>query len=143
MSCRIALISCVKSKLPTAAPARDLYTSSLFQKMRAYAEANADRWYILSAEHGLLSPDTVIEPYERTLNRMRQHDRLKWAGRVQEQLVNVLPKECEVLIIAGRRYHENISPFLRERGYKVLLPFEGLSMGRLLRALSAASLNDV
>lgn len=143
MSYRIALISCVKSKLPTAAPARDLYTSSLFQKMRAYAEANADRWYILSAEHGLLSPDTVIEPYERTVNRMPQQDRLNWAARVRDQLMHVLPKECEVIIIAGRRYHENISPFLIEHGFKVSLPFDGLSMGRLLRALSTPSLKDV
>src|SRR5690606_13413659 len=55
----IALVSCVSSKEPHAAPARDLYTSALFRKARAYAERNADAWYILSAKYGLVDPNRV------------------------------------------------------------------------------------
>ncbi len=32
-------------------------------------------WFILSAEYGLLSPETEIAPYERTLNTMSVSDR--------------------------------------------------------------------
>jgi hypothetical protein len=68
MSTRVALVSCVKSKRSAPTPACDLYTSPLFRHLRGYAEANADTWYILSAGHGLLRPDQVVAPYERTLN---------------------------------------------------------------------------
>ena len=53
---RVALVSCVKSRRPEPAPARDLHTSPLFRAMRRYAESHADAWYILSAKHGLVEP---------------------------------------------------------------------------------------
>jgi Family of unknown function (DUF6884) len=82
MGIRVALVSCVKSKQDSPAPAGDLYTSPLFRSFRRYAEANADVWYVLSAEHGLLHPDQIVATYERTLNAMRKSDRLAWARRV-------------------------------------------------------------
>jgi hypothetical protein len=135
MSARVALVSCVKSKRETAAAACDLYTSPLFRALRGYAEANADTWYILSAEHGLLRPDQHIAPYERTLNTMRQPERLAWAERVQQQLLRALPPGAEVIILAGMPYRENLVPFLREHGFSVRVPLEGLSFGRQLQRL--------
>ena len=44
MGIRVALVSCVKSKQDSPAPAGDLYTSPLFRSFRRYAEANADVW---------------------------------------------------------------------------------------------------
>src|SRR5690606_19437005 len=108
---RVALVSCVKSKRASAAPASELYTSQLFRSLRGYAEANADTWYILSAAHGLLRPTQVVEPYERTLNNMRKADRLAWADRVKRQLIEVLPTEAEVILLAGERYRGDLIPF--------------------------------
>ena len=59
----IALVSCVKSKLPGPCLARDLYTSVRFRRMRTYAEREADRWFILSAKYGLVEPDAVLHSY--------------------------------------------------------------------------------
>src|SRR2546425_734049 len=106
MSARIALISCVKSKHNAPSPARDLYTSTLFNGMRKYAEHNADAWFILSAEYGLLTPDQLISPYEKTLNRMPKAGRVRWADRVQQQLIKSLPSGATVIILAGDRYRE-------------------------------------
>ncbi len=78
--------------------------------MRAYAEANADRWYILSAEYGLVRPDQTLEPYERTLNRMGSADREAWAARVRHQLDEVLPNRAHVIVLEGTRYRENLIP---------------------------------
>ena len=133
---RIALVSCVKSKRGSASAARDLYVSPLFQLMRAYAEANADRWYILSAEYGLVRPDQTLEPYERTLNRMGSADREAWAARVRRQLDEVLPNQAHVIVLAGTRYRENLIPYLRARGCEVSIPLEGLSFGRQLQRLN-------
>jgi hypothetical protein len=52
---RVFLLACVKEKAAGPVPAGDLYVSDLFKKARAYAEAHADRWYILSAEHHVLA----------------------------------------------------------------------------------------
>jgi hypothetical protein len=132
---RVALVSCVKSKRPEPAAAKDLYTSELFRRFRRYAETTADRWYILSAEHGLLDPEQIVAPYERTLNRMALADRLSWANRVQAQLKDTVPANAEVVILAGQRYREYLVPFLQSRGHSVNIP-----LGRaLIRASTTAS----
>jgi hypothetical protein len=137
MKYRVALVSCVKSKQSAAARASELYTSDLFRKMREYARANSDAWYILSAEHGLLDPNQVIEPYERTLNTMGKADRDTWAKKVQQRLLEVIPPNSQVIILAGERYREGIVPFLEEHAFQVIVPMEGLSFGRQLQWLNA------
>ena len=135
---RVALVSCVKKKRGSAAPAGDLYLSQLFRGLRHYAEAHADVWYILSAEHGVLHPEQVIEPYERTLNAMPKRDRLAWAERVEQQLLELLPADAEVILLAGSRYREEIEPFLRRQGFHVTIPLEGLGIGKQLQQLKRA-----
>lgn len=52
----VGLVGCTSQKLKRPAPARELYVSSLFKKASAFAERSCDRWYVLSAKHGLLHP---------------------------------------------------------------------------------------
>lgn len=136
MNTRIALVSCVKSKRPLPAAARDLYTSTLFQALRRYAERHADAWYILSAEHGLLQPEQVITPYERTLNNMTKGERQAWAAGVMKMLPEVLRPGAEVIILAGVRYRKDLVPFLEQRGFSVRIPLEGLRFGEQLQRLN-------
>jgi uncharacterized protein DUF6884 len=57
----------VKKKLTHRAPAEDLHVSPLFVGRCRYVEGSCDRWFILSAEHGLVTPATELEPYDETL----------------------------------------------------------------------------
>jgi hypothetical protein len=138
---KVALVSCVKSKRNSSAPARDMYTSPLFRLLRLYAEEVADLWYILSAEHGLLHPSDVIAPYERTLNVMPTRERVLWAERVQKQLLKALPVRAEVIILAGVRYRQDLVPFLTAHGFHPSVPLEGLTLGRQLQRLKALGFN--
>lgn len=135
MKQRIALVSCVKSKKSVSAPAGQLYTSPLFRSLVQYAEAHADQWFILSAEHGLLHPEEVVAPYERTLNRMANAERLAWAERVQRQLLQTLPRRSEIIVLAGERYREHLIPFLEAHGFTVSIPLQGLPFGKQLQRL--------
>lgn len=136
---RVFLVSCVAEKEAIAMPAADLYTSPWFVKARALVEATRDPWFILSAEHGLLAPDRVIEPYEWTLNTMSVNERREWARRVEQQMEESLPEAEEVVVLAGNRYRENLMPYLRERFSKVTVPMEGLTIGRQLNWLNNAA----
>jgi hypothetical protein len=139
----VALVSCVKAKRSVSSPARDLYTSALFRAMRRYAEAQADAWFILSAEHGLVHPEQVLDPYERTLNKMTTAERRVWAQRVQQSLLTELPAPSNVVILAGLRYREFVVPFLREHGFLVTIPLAGLRLGHQLQRLKALTRNHV
>lgn len=128
----IHLVSCVSKKAEHAAPARDLYLSAWFMKARAYVEARGGPWFILSAEHGLLQPDRVTAPYERTLARMGVVDRRAWAKEVTEQLDVLGVRADRIVVLAGLRYREFLMPALLSRATSVEIPMEGLGIGQQL-----------
>ncbi len=128
----VHLVSCVSRKAATASPARDLYRSPWFRKARAYVEARGDRWWILSAEHGLVGPDELIAPYEKTLNRMPIADRRRWAQGVYSRLVEELHPGEEVVFLAGARYREHLEARLVGDGFRVVVPMRRLGIGQQL-----------
>jgi hypothetical protein len=104
--------------------------------MRTYVEQNAKCWFILSAEHGVLTPDQTVAPYENTLSKMKKVDRVAWGERVRLQLVDVLPPRAQVIVLAGERYREEFIPFLEDRGFAVDIPMKGLPLGSQLSWLN-------
>jgi hypothetical protein len=137
---KVVLVACVGHKLDHAAPAARLYRSPWFRKARRYAELVADRWWILSARHGLVAPDEVIAPYDETLRRMSVDQRREWARQVMEQLAPLTDSaQDEVIILAGRAYREFLIMWLVTfLGYTVSVPMEGLGIGRQLQWLNRA-----
>lgn len=142
MVTRVVLVSCVKSKRVSASAAQDLNTSDLFTSMRNYAEQNSDEWFILSAEHGVLRPNEIISPYEKTLNKMLKRERLEWARKVQSRLLELIPPDASIVILAGERYREDVVSFLQEHGYPVEVPMVGLKFGFQLRWLKEKIRNE-
>lgn len=132
---RIGLVGCVKSKRGSAARAADLYTSALFLGRRRWVEASCSRWYILSAKHGLVAPDEILEPYDETLTTKGGRDRRAWADGVLSQLRNALGDigRYDFEIHAGAAYtNHGLRSGLVSIGAGVTLPTEGLGLGRQL-----------
>ncbi len=138
---RIGLVACVKSKRATPTRAADLYTSPLFRGGRRAVEQSCDRWFILSAKHGLLDPDEVVEPYEETLSGAPRQDKRRWSRRVLGQIFALVEPEGVVFEIhAGEDYHAwGLSRGLRDAGAQVELPTAGLPLGRKLAYYSAGT----
>lgn len=130
----IVLVGCVKTKLAHGAAAKDLYVSDYFLKMRAYAEASGRRWFILSAEHGLVDPDEWLEPYERYLPDTPLDYRLSWGEKVARQLEDAVGPLSDLVVDvhAGAAYVDSVQRALRPRGARVLDQLHGLSFGRRL-----------
>ena len=63
------VVGCVKGKLEGRHHAADLYTSPLWLRRRAYAEAAGRPWFIFSAKHGLLRPEEDIDRYECSMRQ--------------------------------------------------------------------------
>jgi hypothetical protein len=129
----IVLLSCVNSKRDRPCKAGEMYTSPLFQKMMAYAQSLKPKSiFILSAKYGLLSTDTVIDPYEKTLKNMKTAERRQWAQGV----ISELRKHCDLdadnfVFLAGMPYRENLVPHLKHHE----VPMEGLVFGKQLQWL--------
>lgn len=83
---RIGLVGCVKGKRSEAAQAKDIYTSDLFKGRRRWVETTCGRWFVLSAEHGLLRPDEWTEPYEMSLDDATAEEVATWHRRTLNQI---------------------------------------------------------
>jgi hypothetical protein len=132
----LVLVSCVKSKLSHAAPARALYTSTWFRKVRDIVEASGARWFILSSRYGLVAPDVEIAPYDYTLKTLGVTDRRAWATDVLDKLLPEMAGVKRAVMFAGHRYREFLIEPLERRGIKVDVPMETLTRGEQLAWLS-------
>lgn len=130
----LVLVGCVKTKLDAPAPAKDLYVSALFRKERAYAERSGARWFVLSAEHGLVQPEQVLHPYDLRLSKTSRAYRRSWGARVVEQLRHAVGSldGRTIELHAGSAYTDAIRALLSAEGATVVEPLAGLTMGARL-----------
>ena len=122
----------MKGKRRSAAPAGDLYTSSLFVGRRRFVLGSCDRWFILSTLHGLLDPEQTIEPYDRSLLDVGSGERRAWAKEVLAAIDATLGDVAGVVfeLHAGAAYRDfGLVDGLRARGAEVVNPTAGLSQG--------------
>lgn len=76
---KLAIMNCKSLKRDSPTPARDMYDKSAqFRAQRDLFEQVYDGWAVLSAKHGVVLPDEIIEPYDLSMYSKAQ--RLK-AGR--------------------------------------------------------------
>ena len=100
----VCLVACSGRKLGHGAPARDLYTGDTFVIARRYVElAYPGRWGILSALHGLVMPEQVVEPYELHIDDLTRRARNAWGLRTAEQVRTRWPT-ADVVLLAPKAY---------------------------------------
>ena len=131
---KVTLISCVSKKLNFKSKAKDLYQSSLFKKNLAYAKLiNSDEIYILSAKYGLLKLDEIIEPYDKTLNKMNLSEKIKWSNEVFQKLQEYETiSSTNFIFLAGENYRK----YLVEKLPHYEVPMKGLQIGKQLQFLT-------
>lgn len=144
MKC-VFLVPCVKKKKLSAVPARELYISYRFRRMRELVEATECPWFILSAKHHLLAPNEVIKYYDQTLNGKPSEVRRAWAEEVRKQMNSELPRAEATVVLAGRLYYEYLMPYLEKRFGRpnIKIPMKGLKNGEQLRWLKDANVEDI
>lgn len=126
---RLALLALAGAQRSRPANAQDLCTSRWFILARAYVIAQDCPWYLLSAKHGLIAPTQVIKPFEFDLVRMSADERRAWAERVASQAREQLPISRQILLLAGMKYRDFLTPYLAEITESVHMPLDGLSVG--------------
>jgi hypothetical protein len=140
----VFLVSCVSKKASTRAPAKDLYLSPWFVKARRYVESTGRPWYVLSAEYGLVHPYEVIEPYDKTLNKVSAGERRLWAAWILGQARARMPNASCIIIFGGKHYREYLVDKLKSVYGAVLAPLAKYRIGEQLQWLDrhAAAMSE-
>jgi len=112
----VFIVPCGDAKLPHAAPARDLYTGSQFRYVFPLADAAAQRTggevFILSALHGLVEPDRVLEPYNKKMGDPGSVP----VWRLAEQVQALGLAHRDVYAFLARPYYERLESALTIEG---------------------------
>lgn len=130
----IVLISCVSKKKNYSTIAEDLYESALFKYSLKYAKMlNPDRIYILSALYGLVELDQILEPYNATINKMKNTEIRSWSKKVLRKMIDKgLDFENDSFVfLAGNKYREHLLKHIKNYS----IPLLGLTIGKQLQFL--------
>jgi hypothetical protein len=130
----LVIVTCVKEKRKGRQKAKDLYISDLFKKMKQYAETYDYDWRIISAKHGLIDPEDIIESYEEEsldqfkLLKGKQTTDLKTKKKalkkiIEVQLEPILNTYNEIILMCGKNYRDVLLPLLKNK--KVVNYFKG------------------
>lgn len=143
MNGRLVIVPCGKAKIwnrhPDCGrvPARDAYTGSLFKLNRQYAERFSERWVILSAKYGFISPDIKIEDYNVTFKKKSPD--LVQDAKLRRQIRKLKLDRYKIVIgLGGKDYRDRVETAFTETEVKPRFPFENLPIGKAMQALKRA-----
>ena len=136
----LAVLACSATKGSVACAARDLYSGDLFRAGRQLAEMVADNYVILSAQHGVVEPDQVLEPYDMRLDAMSQRARVAWGAEAALCLARHIDsaRRGPVLWLAGIDYWKPLEKwFVVDARQTYKAPLRGLGIGEQKAKLKA------
>lgn len=135
----ICLVGDSKSQLNMPALAENMFRSALFGRAKQYAKVHANRWYILSARYGLLEPNTLIEPYDITIDDLEQSERFQIAQHIMTAFIRQpITTHDRVIVLAKATYRDVLAPVFQGRNIQTEYPLERKGIVQQMRWLEAA-----
>jgi hypothetical protein len=140
----LVIVPCGQRKVWDEEPARgpvwakDVYTSCYFRTNRAYAEAFASRWVILSAKYGFVLPDSLIPgPYNVTFKDRSTNpvEVPRLVEQIEEHRLNEVPN---IIGLGGKEYRAMIEAAFALFPCTLSFPFSGLLIGLAIQATKRA-----
>jgi hypothetical protein len=128
----VAIVPCTNQKSDTPGPARDVWIGHHFQLVLAHAEMFYDNVFVMSYKYGFIDPDFRIEPYDIDIKTAKAADKLRWWFNLREDIRLLASwKPLLVALYTGDVERDRIiREFARNDVRQVILPFEGLSIGK-------------
>lgn len=125
----IILIGCGRHKKRSPTRAGDLYTSSRFNVSKEIAANIGGRYFVLSAKHGLLEPDQVVEPYDVDISSLNEQEVIDWSEGVMGSIAKAAPNST-VTVLAEEQYVLPLIECNLRLGFNLKLeaPFVGLAL---------------
>lgn len=132
----LVIAPCTKVKAKHQCSASEMYQSHLFKLVKQYVKIKKYDWVILSSRHGILEPNTVINPYNDSLLSSFKHRKSRKStkflrkfemlqDKVNNQLKTLLIQYELVIVMVGSLYQQLIQPILEKYPLKYNFWFRG------------------
>ncbi len=134
MRTAVGLLATARTKKKESAPVTEFYQSPLFIKSLEYAKQHYKRYYFYNAKDGLLLPDQMMSPYDRSIKTFSTYEKRAWGKKVVESLLELEdPKEIDLFLHGGMIYRKFLEPSLKKEGFDFVVPLKGLGIGKQLK----------
>jgi cytoplasmic iron level regulating protein YaaA (DUF328/UPF0246 family) len=141
MKSTLYIVACSATKARTLEaapmPAGDAYIGQAFRLARQQLQRAREKWCILSGHYGFIWPSTIIENYNVKMQPVTKET--VWHecfGSITDRQYARL-MTAERVVVLGSRLYADAAAVLLDR--PVEAPLAGLSIGRMLSALSQGS----
>lgn len=131
MTKKLVIIPCGAAKQEQAAPAAELYLGSMFKDaLRTARTMTADENIrILSAKHGLLKLDEIVDPYEKTIDTAGTFERQILNLQLMKLMNQLSPYRYKMHLLLPKKYVKHLvdasNLFHTRQGYVTVNHFEG------------------
>ncbi|GAB4072216.1 hypothetical protein GCM10028778_01830 [Barrientosiimonas marina] len=140
----LSIIPCGRKKIwdnhpeMGAVPAKNAYTGTLHKRTRQYAEMFTDQWVILSAKHGFLFADDIVDgPYDVTFNQ-NSDEIVSYAQLICQADEKQLKQFDRLVVLTGQKYKPVINGTFPD-GMPRVFPLANYGgIGYILQALKRA-----
>lgn len=102
--------------------AQELYCSERFLLSRELAK-DATMWFIISARHGLVAPETFLEPYDTSLSSLNDRKKREWHRELVKALRQHLTPKTRLLALGDAEYFSSILTFCKKHRQRIYVPF--------------------
>ena len=118
-----------------AVEARMAYSGGPFGINRAYAERFADRWVVLSAKYGFISPGFMI-PGSFNVTFKRKKSAPVDVDTLRQQVERQGLMEFDpVIALDGKEYQRAVRAAFEQWPVHIVSPFAGLPIGKAMQAV--------
>jgi hypothetical protein len=112
MQKHLIVMSCSATKAATPSPAFELYQGVMYSTFRANEPATRPAVVILSAKHGFIAADQVVEPYEQRMTNARADEML---GELPDFDAIEWPSDVRAIFLAGGKTYQRVMRAAIER----------------------------
>lgn len=130
----VAIIPCMNQKSDEPGPAREVWVGHHFQATLMHVEEFYDQVFIISFKYGLITPDTIIEPYDINIHFEPWDVRVKWKRMVIQQVKDFLIEQQPGIVglYSGKEDADWLSKKINQNAPDVLCttPWRGKGVGQ-------------
>lgn len=122
---RLAVISCKKQKQEYACEADEMYSKSfVYRAQRDFIKPAYDQYLILSSKYGLIKPNKMIEPYDKSIyknptinfdNTELVEDTTAFWNHVEAKLNKLINLGCEIDFHTSNDYYQPLSKEIKAK----------------------------
>lgn len=136
------IVGCSKKKRKENSKAQNLYISTRFELSKKIAIRFGSDWAILSAKHGLLSPDEVIKPYDLSIKKLTNADKERWKKNLIKKLLQIVKNSQTIIFLGDNDYFNVIEKTIQKLGYQTHNVFKNIDHKYRVHWLKKKLIND-